>query len=96
MVVLPIVDPNWAPILENRAVPRDPVWNAREKLRKVERRIGIVANPEKEHLPIQIVHSADRTLVNVRRKRKWARRDALRLGTGRCKSKRVVASGCLR
>lgn len=70
MVVLPVIDPDRASILEKRAVLGYAVRNAREEFRQVERCVGVVPHPEKEHLPIQIVHTTDRTFGEVGRKRK--------------------------
>jgi hypothetical protein len=68
VVVLLVVDPHRASVLEHRAVPRHMVWNPREELRQVERRVGVMTNPEKEHLPVQIVHPTDWAFRDVRRK----------------------------
>ena len=59
VVVLPVVDPNRASVLEDRAVLRHAVRNAGEEFRQVERRVGVVADPEEEHLAVQLVHPAD-------------------------------------
>lgn len=52
MIVLAVLDPRRAAVAENRAVPRHAVGNAGEQLREMQRRIGIVADAEKEHLPV--------------------------------------------
>jgi len=92
MVVLPVVDPNRASVLQHRAVRRHAVWNAREKLRQVERGVGVMTDSEKEHLPVQIVHPTDRALGNVRRKRERTRDDPGSLGAGRREGVDVIAS----
>jgi hypothetical protein len=67
MVVLPILDANRASVLEHRAGPLHPVRNAREQFRQVERRVGVMPHPEQEHLPVPLVHMADRALGEVGR-----------------------------
>jgi hypothetical protein len=57
----------------------------------MQRRVGVVADPEKEHLPVQIVHTAHRALGDVGRERERTGGDLLRPRTGRRKRKRVVA-----
>lgn len=69
MVVLPIVDPDREAALEDGEVLRRAIRNAGEKLRQVKRRVGVVTDSEKEDLPVQFVHAADRAFGNVRRKR---------------------------
>jgi hypothetical protein len=91
MVVLPIVDPNRASVVEHRAVPRHTVRNRREKLRQVERRVGVMTNPEKEHLPVQIVHPTDRTLRDMRRKGEGVGDDPGGFRPGRRKGVEVMA-----
>jgi hypothetical protein len=56
MVIFSIVDPNQAPILEEGTVLHHAVWNAREEFRQVKRSVGVVTDPEEEHLPVQLVH----------------------------------------
>ena len=92
MVILAIVDPNRAPILEDSAVLRHAVRNAREKLRQVERGVGVVTDPEEEHLPVQLVHPTDGTFEDVRREREWTGGDLRCLRAGRRERERVVAS----
>jgi len=84
MVVLPVVDPNRASVLEHRAVRRHAVWNGREKLHQVECGVGVMTDSEKEHLPVQIVHPTDRALGNVgwKRKRIGGDQEGLRSGRG--------------
>ena len=92
MVVLPVVDPNRASVLEHCAVRRHAIWNAREQLRQVERGVGGMTDPEKEHLPVQIVHSTDRALGDVGRKWKRAGGDPGSLRSGRREGVEVIAS----
>jgi hypothetical protein len=92
MVVLLVVDPNRPSVLEDRTVRRHPVWNAREQLRQVERRIGVMSDPEEEHLPVQIVHPPDRAFGDVGRKREWVRGDSGGSRSGRREGVAVVAS----
>jgi hypothetical protein len=67
MVVLLIVDPNRASVLEHRAVLRHSVRNPREEFRQVERRIRVMTYPDKKHLPVQIVQPTDRAFGDVGR-----------------------------
>jgi hypothetical protein len=69
VVVLPIFDPSRASVLEHCAVPRHAVRNRRKKFRQVKRRVGVMTDPEKQHLPVQIVHPTDRAFRDVRWKR---------------------------
>jgi hypothetical protein len=92
MVILSIVDPNRAAILEDGAVLRHPIRNAREEFRQVERGVAVVTDADEEHLSVQVVHPTDGTFEDVGRKRKWTGGDPRRLRAGRRGSKRVVAS----
>ena len=92
MVILAVVDPNRAPTPEDGAVLRHAVRDAREQLRQVERGVGVVTDPEEEHLPVQLVHPTDGTFEDVRREREWAGGDLRCLRAGRRKRERVVAS----
>jgi len=92
MVILSIVDPNRTPILEDGAVLRHAVRNAREKFRQVEHGVGVMTNPEEEHLPVQFVHTTDGTFGDMGRNRKWTGANLRRLRAGRRKSKRMGAS----
>jgi hypothetical protein len=67
MVVLPIVDPNRASPLEDRAVLRHAVRNAREEFRQMKCRVGIMIDPKKEYLPVQIMHATDGAFGPLRR-----------------------------
>jgi hypothetical protein len=66
MVVLTVVYPNRESVLKHRTVRRHAVWNAREELRQVQRGVGVMADPEQQHLPVQIVHPTDRALGDMR------------------------------
>lgn len=92
MVVLSIVDPKRVPLLEDGAVARHTVRNAREELRQVERGIGLVTDTEEEHLPVQFVHPTDGTFGAMGRNGKGTGGDRCRLRAGRRKSKRVAAA----
>jgi hypothetical protein len=92
VVVLPIVDPDPASFLEDRATRRHAVRYARDELRQVERRIGVMADTEQEHQPVQIVHPPDGAFGDVGRKRKRIGDDPGGLGTGRREGLRVIAS----
>jgi hypothetical protein len=58
----------------------------------VERRIGVMTDPKKEHLSVQFVHTADRAFRNVGRKREWIGSDPGGLRSGRRESVEVIAS----
>jgi hypothetical protein len=92
VVVLAILDPNRVPLLEDGAGLRHAVRNAREQLRQVQGGIGVVVDPEEEHLPVQLVHMTDGALGEVGRKRQGTGGDALRPGTSRRESEQVAAS----
>ncbi len=92
MVILSIVDPNRAPILEDGTVLRHAVRNASKEFRQVEHGVGVMTNPDEEYLPVQFVHTTDGTCGDVGRNRKWAGGDLRRLRASRCKSKRMAAS----
>jgi hypothetical protein len=92
MVVLPVIDPSALSVSEHRAMPRHPVGNAGEELRQMERGIGVMTNPEEEHLPVQIVYPADRAFGDVRWKREWTRGNRGSLRSNRRKGVAVIAS----
>jgi hypothetical protein len=92
VVVLPVVDPNRASVLEHRAVRRHAVWNGRQKLRQVECGVGVMTDSEKEHLAVQIVHPTDRALGNVGRERERIGGDQEGFGSGRGEGVKVIAS----
>jgi hypothetical protein len=92
VVILAVLEPNRAPLLEDGAGLRHAVRNAREELRQVERGVGVVVDPEEEHLPVQLVHTTDRALGDVGRKRKRTGGDALRPWAGRREREQVAAS----
>ena len=70
VIVLPVIDPNRAAALKDRAELRHAVRNACDDFRQMERRVGVVLDPEEEHLSVEIVHPADRAFGDVGRKRK--------------------------
>jgi hypothetical protein len=92
MVVLLVVDPNRPTVLEDRAVPRHAVRNRCKELRQVERRVGIMTDAEKQHLPVRIVHPTDRALRDVGREREWISGDPDSLRSGRREGVEVIAS----
>jgi hypothetical protein len=92
VVILAVLEPNRAPLLEDGAGLGHAVRNAREQLRQVERGVGVVIDPEQEHLSVQLVHMTDGTLGNVGGKRKGAGRHPLRLGASRGEGEQVGAS----
>ena len=92
VVVFLVIDPDRPSVLEDRAVRRHAVWNARDELRQVERSIGVMTDTEQEHLPAQIAHPPDRASGNVGRKRKWVGGDPGSLRSGRRESVGVIAS----
>jgi hypothetical protein len=92
VVVLSIVDPYRAPVPEDGAVLRHPVWNAGEDLRQVERRVGVMADAKQEYLPVHIVHSAGGTLGNVGWKREWVGGDPGSVWSGRREGLGVIAA----
>jgi hypothetical protein len=57
----------------------------------VERGAGVVADPQEEHLPVQVVHTAHRAPGSVRRERQRAGGDLLRPRPGRREGERMVA-----
>jgi hypothetical protein len=92
MVILPIGDPHGASLLEDRAVLRHTVRNAREEFRQVERGVGVMTNPEEQHLPIQIVHPTDRTFGDVGRKRERVGGDRGSFRPVGCAGEEVIAA----
>jgi hypothetical protein len=92
MVILAILHPNRTPLLEDGAGLGDAVRNAREELRQVEGGVGVVVDPEQEHLPVQLVHMTDGTFGDVGRKGQGTGGDALRPWAGRREREHVVAS----
>jgi hypothetical protein len=92
MVVLLVVDPDRATVLEDRAVPRHAVRNGGEELRQMERRVGLMTDAEKEHLPVQIVHPPDRTVRDVGWKRERVGGDPGSFRSGRREGVEVIAS----
>jgi hypothetical protein len=92
MVVLLVVDPDRPTVLEDRAVPRHAVRNRCEELRQMERRVGIMTDAEKQHLPVQIVHPTDRALRDVGWEREWIGGDPGSLRSGRREGVEVIAS----
>ena len=92
MVVLQVVQPHRAAVLDDRAVPRHAVGNTREQLRQVDGGVGVVPDPEQQHLAVQLVDATDGTLGYVGWQGHWVLRDPLRLWAGRCEGLRVVAS----
>jgi hypothetical protein len=92
MVVLPVVDPNRAPVLEDRTGPRHPIRNAREELSEMKRRVGVVTDPEKEYLTVRIVHPADGAFGDMRWKRQRIGDDPGCLRSGRSEGLDVIAS----
>ncbi len=69
VIVFLVVNPDRPSVAEHGTGRRHPVRNAREQLRQVERRVGVMANPEQEHLSVQIVHPPDGAFGNMRRQR---------------------------
>jgi len=61
VVILAVLEPHQAPLLEDGAGLGHAVGNAREQLRQVERGVSIVIDPEQEHLSVQLVHMTDGT-----------------------------------
>jgi hypothetical protein len=92
MVILPVADSNRVSLLEHRAVFRHTIGNARDELRQVERGIGVMANPEKQHLSIQIVHPTDRACGDMGRERERVGDDARSFGPGRRAGEAVIAA----
>ncbi len=92
MVVLSILDPNRAPILENRAVFRHAVRNARAEFCQVERGVGVMANAKEKHLPIQLVHTTDGAFGDVGRQRERVGGDLSGSRTRRREGEEVIAS----
>jgi hypothetical protein len=92
VVGLLVVNANRATVLEDRAILRHSVRNAREKLGQVERGVGVVADPEKQHLPVQIVHPTDRAFGDVGRKRERIGSDPASRGSLRCEGLEMVAT----
>ncbi len=92
MVILPIRNPNRAFVLEHRAMLRHPIRNAREELRQVERGVGVMTNPEKQHLPVQIVHPTDWAFGDVGRERERVGDDAGSFRPGRRAGEAVIAA----
>jgi hypothetical protein len=66
VVVFLVLDPHPTPVLDDCTVARYPVRHTGEKFRQMERRVGIMPDPEKKYLSVQFVYSPDRTLWNVR------------------------------
>ena len=92
MVVLPVLDPHRASVLQHRAVPRHTVRDTREELRQVERSVGVMPDPEKEHLPVQIVHPTYGAFGDVGRKRERVGRDPGSFRPDRREGVDVIAS----
>ena len=92
MIVFPVVDSKRASVSEDGAVSRHAVRNARLEFRQVKRCVRVVANPEKEHLPIEVVDTAHRAFVDVGRQREWISSDAGRLRPHSREGKAVIAS----
>jgi hypothetical protein len=92
MVILSILDPNRVSILEDRAVRRYAVGDPCQELRKVERCVRVVTNPQQKHLPVQTVDPTNRTFRDVRGKRKRIRGDPGCLGSCRRKGVEMIAS----
>jgi hypothetical protein len=92
VIILLVFYPNRTSALEDRAVRRHAVGNARDELRQVQRRIGVMAHTEKERLSVPIVYPPNGTCRNVGRKGKRIGSDAGSLGSGRREGVGVVAS----
>ncbi len=92
MVVLSIVDPNWASVLEDRDVPRHTVGNAPKEFRQVERRVGVMTDAKQEYLPVEIVNTTDWAFGDVRRNREWVGGDPGSFWSGRGEGEAVIAS----
>jgi hypothetical protein len=92
MVVLLVVDPDPAPVLEDCDVPRQAVRNAGEEFSEVKRRVGVMTDAEQEHLSIQIVHPADGAGGDMGRKRERIGNDLGGFRSGRGKGLGVIAS----
>lgn len=60
----------------------------------MERCVRVMANPQQEHLSVQIVHPTDGTFGDVGWKREWIRGDPGRLGPDRREGLDVIASRC--
>lgn len=72
VIVFPVMNPDRASILKNGAIFGQAVGNAGEDFGQVEGRIRIMADAEKENLPIQFVDAAHGTFGDVRGKRQRA------------------------
>ena len=92
MVVLSIVDPNRASVLEDCVVPRHTVRNAPKEFRQVERRVGVMTDAKQEYLPVQIVHTTDWAFGDVGRNREWVAGDPGSFRSGRREGEAVIAS----
>jgi hypothetical protein len=75
VIVLAVVNSNWASVLKDRALPRYSIGNRGQHFREVERGIGVVTDSEKEHLAVELVDTTDRALGNMRRKGKGIAED---------------------
>ncbi len=92
VVVLSIVDPNWASVLEDRDVPRHTVGNAPKEFRQVERRVGVMTDAKQEYLPVEIVNTTDWAFGDVRRNREWVAGDPGGFRSGCREGEAVIAS----
>lgn len=92
MVVLLVVDSNRASVPEDRAILRHAVRNSRENFRQVQGRVGVMTDPEKEHLPVQVVHTTHRACGDMRRKGEWVGSDPGGLRSGYREGVAVIAS----
>lgn len=59
VVVLSVIDSYRAPIPNRGAVPRHAIGNAGQQLGQVQCGIGLVPDPEEEHLAVEIVNPSD-------------------------------------
>jgi hypothetical protein len=91
VIVLAVLDPNGCAGFDDRAVLGHTIRNAGNDLREVQRRVGVMADAEKQDVPIQFVHTTNRTGRDMRRKRKWIRRDLRGGRAGGRKRKGVIA-----
>lgn len=92
MVILSIFDPHRSPIEEDGAVLRHAVWNASEDFCQMQSRVGVVADPQEEHLPVQFIYMPYGAPENVRWNGEWAGDYLGGARAGRRKGEWVVAS----
>jgi hypothetical protein len=92
MVVLLVIDPDRASVLEHGAVSGHPVWNPCQEFRQVERRVGVMTNTKEKHLSIQLVYPSYRAFRDVGWKRKWIGRDPGSFRASRREGLAVIAA----